>query len=189
MNLSAHLRDVHQPVLMDADVHKHAEVDDVAHRAGEHHAGLQVLHVQHIGAQDGRAAARPGGPGRASSAPSPRPAVWARPRRICLGYLCLAHGLHLSASDPSTAPRRTSSPGRSRTGPAASPPPHSSPGGRRCCPARFCSPAPAKSPRTAQRPWAPASAPSKAASGPVKAPLSSRYATMFLAVVPFSPDT
>ena len=29
----AHLRDVHQPVLMDADVHEHAEVDDIAHRA------------------------------------------------------------------------------------------------------------------------------------------------------------
>ena len=29
------LGDVHQPVLVDADVHEHAEVDDVAHRAGE----------------------------------------------------------------------------------------------------------------------------------------------------------
>ena len=38
--LVAHLRNVHQTVLMHADIHEHAEVDDVAHRAGEHHAGL-----------------------------------------------------------------------------------------------------------------------------------------------------
>ena len=38
---------------MHADVHKCAEVDDVAHRAGEHHAGFQVLHAHHIAAQLG----------------------------------------------------------------------------------------------------------------------------------------
>ncbi len=38
--LVAHLRNVDQTVLMHADIHEHAEVDDVAHRAGEHHAGL-----------------------------------------------------------------------------------------------------------------------------------------------------
>ena len=51
--LIAHLRDVYQPVLVHADVHEHAEVDDVPHRAGEDHAGLQVLHFQHVRAEDG----------------------------------------------------------------------------------------------------------------------------------------
>ncbi len=49
----AHLRDVDQTVLMDADIHEHAEVDDVPHRAGEHPCRALVLHVQHIRAQDG----------------------------------------------------------------------------------------------------------------------------------------
>ena len=44
---------MHQPVLMDADIHEHAEVDDVPHRAGQFHAGLQILHLQHVGAEDG----------------------------------------------------------------------------------------------------------------------------------------
>ena len=35
-----HLRNVHQAVLMDADVHKYAEVDDVAHGARELRARL-----------------------------------------------------------------------------------------------------------------------------------------------------
>ena len=38
--LVRHLRDVDKSILMHADVHEHAEVDDVAHRAGQHHAGL-----------------------------------------------------------------------------------------------------------------------------------------------------
>ena len=38
---------------MDADVHEYAEVDDIPHRAGEDHAGLQVLHFQHVRAEDG----------------------------------------------------------------------------------------------------------------------------------------
>ena len=45
--------DMHQAVLMDADVHEYAEVYDVAHRTGEHHAGLEILQVQHIRAQNG----------------------------------------------------------------------------------------------------------------------------------------
>ena len=48
----ADLGDMHQPVLMDADVHEHAEVNDISHRAGELHSGLQILQLQHIGAQD-----------------------------------------------------------------------------------------------------------------------------------------
>ena len=46
---AAHLRDVDQTVLMDADVHEHAEVDDIADGAGEHHTGLQILQLQHVG--------------------------------------------------------------------------------------------------------------------------------------------
>ena len=37
---------------MDADVHKDAEIHHIAHRAAEHQTGLEVLDVQHIGAQD-----------------------------------------------------------------------------------------------------------------------------------------
>ena len=48
-----HAGDVNQAVLMHADVHEGAEVNDVAHGAGEFHAGLQILHVQHVGAQNG----------------------------------------------------------------------------------------------------------------------------------------
>ena len=51
--LVRHLRDVNETVLVYADVYKHAEVDDIAHRAGEYHAGCQILHFQHIGAQNG----------------------------------------------------------------------------------------------------------------------------------------
>ena len=36
----ADLGNMHQAVLMDADVHENAEVNDVAHRAGQLHAGL-----------------------------------------------------------------------------------------------------------------------------------------------------
>ena len=38
--LVSHLGDVNQAVLVDADVHKGAEVDDVANGARQHHAGL-----------------------------------------------------------------------------------------------------------------------------------------------------
>ena len=52
--LAADLGNVHQTVLMNADVHKCAEVDDVAHRTLQGHAFLQVLHVQHVLPQQGR---------------------------------------------------------------------------------------------------------------------------------------
>ena len=42
-----------QAVLMYPDIHKRAEVDHVAHRSCKLHPGLQVLHIQHIGPQDG----------------------------------------------------------------------------------------------------------------------------------------
>ena len=48
------LAHVHQPVLVHADVHKRAEVDHVAHRTCQLHAGLQVLHAHHVGAQQRR---------------------------------------------------------------------------------------------------------------------------------------
>ena len=52
--LVADLRNMHQAVLMHADIHKSAEIDDVAHRAAQLHAGLQVLQLQNIRAQDRR---------------------------------------------------------------------------------------------------------------------------------------
>ena len=44
----AHLGDMHQAVLVDADVHEHAEIHHVADGARQHHAGGQVLNIQHI---------------------------------------------------------------------------------------------------------------------------------------------
>ena len=38
--LIAYLGDVHQPVLMNADIHKHTKINDVAHGARKLHAGL-----------------------------------------------------------------------------------------------------------------------------------------------------
>ena len=43
-----------EAVLVDADVDEDAEVDDVADGAGQHHAGLQILELQHVRAQDRR---------------------------------------------------------------------------------------------------------------------------------------
>ena len=48
----SHLGNVHQAVLMNADVHKGAKVDDVPHGSLEDHAGLQILHFQNVGAKD-----------------------------------------------------------------------------------------------------------------------------------------
>ena len=45
---------MHQTILMHADVHKDAEVNDVAHRAAELHAGLQILQLQNVGPEDRR---------------------------------------------------------------------------------------------------------------------------------------
>ena len=56
---------MHQPVVLDADVHKRAEIDHVAHGAGQHHALAQVVETQHVVAQHrrrqivARVAARP----------------------------------------------------------------------------------------------------------------------------------
>ena len=43
-----HAGDVHEAVLVYADVHKGAEVNDISHGAAEYHAGLQILNLQHI---------------------------------------------------------------------------------------------------------------------------------------------
>ena len=51
--LVADLGDVDQAVLVDADVHKHAEIHHVADGARQHHAGLQVLDLQHVRSQNG----------------------------------------------------------------------------------------------------------------------------------------
>src|SRR5699024_11365729 len=51
--LICQLGNMHQPVLMDADIHKSPEVNDIAHGSLEDHALLQVFDIQHIAAQDG----------------------------------------------------------------------------------------------------------------------------------------
>ena len=48
------LGNVHESVLADANVDEGAEVDDVAHRAHEAHARLQIVQVQDVRAQRGR---------------------------------------------------------------------------------------------------------------------------------------
>lgn len=48
------LRDMDEAVLMDADIDERTEVDHVAHGAGELHAGLQVIHIQDVGAEHRR---------------------------------------------------------------------------------------------------------------------------------------
>ncbi len=50
---AAHPADVNQPIALDADVHKRAEVHNVAHRSPEPHPLAQVFDVQHVAAQDG----------------------------------------------------------------------------------------------------------------------------------------
>ena len=47
-----YLTDVDQTILMHTDIHKYTEVDDIADRTGELHAGYQILHIQNIFAQD-----------------------------------------------------------------------------------------------------------------------------------------
>ena len=44
---------MHKAVLMHADIDECTEIDDVAHRTAHLHAGLQVLHVLDVAAQDG----------------------------------------------------------------------------------------------------------------------------------------
>ena len=42
---------MNKAVLMNADIHKCAEVNDIAHRSGKFHTGFQVLDPHHIAAQ------------------------------------------------------------------------------------------------------------------------------------------
>ena len=50
----ADLGDVYQAVLVHPDVDERAEIDHVAHGSHQLHAGLEVLHAQHVRAQQGR---------------------------------------------------------------------------------------------------------------------------------------
>lgn len=50
----ADLRNVYQTVLVDADIDEYAEINDIAHRSAEHHAGLEILQFQNIRAQNRR---------------------------------------------------------------------------------------------------------------------------------------
>ena len=42
---------MHKAVLMHAQVDERAEIDDIAHRAGQLHAGLEVVHAHDVTAQ------------------------------------------------------------------------------------------------------------------------------------------
>ena len=46
--LPAELRNMHQAVFLDAHIHETAEVGDVRHDAGQHHAYLQVVDGLHV---------------------------------------------------------------------------------------------------------------------------------------------
>ena len=48
------LGNMDKAVLVDADIDKSAEVDDIAYGALQFHARFQVLHFQHVSAQQGR---------------------------------------------------------------------------------------------------------------------------------------
>ncbi|MPN14970.1 hypothetical protein SDC9_162299 [bioreactor metagenome] len=45
--------DMHESVLMHADVDEHAEINHVSHRSRQNHAGHDILDVQHVRAQHG----------------------------------------------------------------------------------------------------------------------------------------
>src|SRR6266567_980723 len=47
------LGDMHQAILLDADIDEGAKVHHVAHHPLQEHAGLQVFHLEHIVAQEG----------------------------------------------------------------------------------------------------------------------------------------
>ncbi len=49
-----HLGDMHQTILLDTNIYERAEVYHVAHRSLQHHARLQVFHLENIVAQNRR---------------------------------------------------------------------------------------------------------------------------------------
>ena len=51
--LIADLRNMYESVLVNADIDKRAEVDDVSHRTAEFHTGSQVLNVENVRSQNG----------------------------------------------------------------------------------------------------------------------------------------
>ena len=46
------LGNMYQTILMNADVHKHTEVNDIADSALQHHTFFQILHGQYVTAED-----------------------------------------------------------------------------------------------------------------------------------------
>ena len=46
------LGNMDETILMNTDIHKHAKVDNVAHRTGQFHAGDQILHFQNVLTED-----------------------------------------------------------------------------------------------------------------------------------------
>ena len=149
---------------------KAAEVDDVAHRARQLHAGLQVFQIQsHVGAQQGRRQLVAAGRARALQAPPRYPAGSARPRRSVLRQrLPMPHACLAAPVSSRCGPSVTSA-SVSRTASRSSL--------RRAVAFRvhggvvqhiFRRPAPAGSRRTAQTPLARAWAPLSALAGYVK---------------------
>ena len=50
--LIGHMRDVDQAVLMDSDIYKCTEIDDIADRSLQYHAGFQVFDGQNVGTKN-----------------------------------------------------------------------------------------------------------------------------------------
>ena len=44
----AYLRNVNQTVLMNADIDEKAEIYNISDSSGQHHAGLEILYLQHV---------------------------------------------------------------------------------------------------------------------------------------------
>ena len=49
----AYFGNVYQTILVNTNVHKDAEIDDISDGTGQLHAGNQIFHFQHILAQNG----------------------------------------------------------------------------------------------------------------------------------------
>ena len=84
-----------QPILMDPDVNKGAKVNDIPHGPGENHPRLEVLDVQHIGAQHRLGQLRPDVPARLNQLPNQIPKGGDTDAHR-LGGLGLSHGGNLS---------------------------------------------------------------------------------------------
>lgn len=47
-----HLRDMYQTILMDSDIHKGTEINDISHGSLQYHARSQIFDLEHVTAQD-----------------------------------------------------------------------------------------------------------------------------------------